>query len=298
MRSRSRGVAIVVLVLAGSGRAAAQDVLTWLSKRANVQQVIKDKNSTDRPAYFSLTYPKGKPAQKDASVAADLEIVQSDSFFLGPCIEYVQKSGDKPQDQLTAGANSTWLIDVGPKVDIAGTPVSRVTLRNETEVKYKNDAVAHARGLSAATRFAVFSPGGAWTWGPYLIWPPNSQIGFRWEPRIGIEYDNAVRSTSATPEGATVRTYAEIGLYLYPFARSLRHRFVLSFSYAHRRDLATPSSVRKDDHYFRVYSALIYLDADRRFALGLDRVSGQDPSNGFAEQAFVRVSLKVRFAKS
>ena len=116
------------------------------------------------------------------------------------------------------------------------------------------------------------------------VYVTNAVKHFKWEPRAGFEYDNVISAKAGDPEGTTVRTYEEIGLYLYPFGGATGDKLVLSATWAHRYDLTTPASVARDNHYLRTYSALLYLDSARRIAVGVDRVSGQDPSAGFREQ--------------
>jgi hypothetical protein len=298
MRSLRLPVAMAIgLECAASRPAVAGDLASWLAKRLSVQQVVKDKNSVDKPAFLSLTYPRDGPPQKEASVGVVLDLVSTETMKTGPAVELQEKThSDKPQSLLTAGWEGSWTAHLGPQVEVpaAGVFVSRFALRTEMELKYKKDGVAKTKGLAGAVRWTVTSPASLWRWGPYLIFRLVGPFRFKWEPRIGFEYDDVIAAKVNEPEGATVRTYSELGLYLYPFGRSIGDRLVFSATLAHRRDLSTPAAVAADNHYFRTYSGLVYIDAGRRFAIGADRVSGQDPAAGFREQRFNRVSFKLR----
>ncbi len=294
-------VAVAVQTLASSTYAVADEQKTfagWLSEHLSLQQVIKDKRSVDKPAYLSLSYPKSSASQQEASIAAVLDIVKSDSLEIGPALAYVKStSSDKPQDLLEAGVDATWIARVGTPMAIPDIPDTTPPcfLIAEGELKYKRDGVADTSGLAAALRWAFTAVPRKWKWTPYYIFPLwTEQMRFKWEPRVGFEYDNAISAKAPSVDGTTVRTYEELGLYLYPLGGLIKDKLVLSATWAHRYDLATPAAVAGDNHYLRTYSALLYFDSSRRVAVGVDRVSGQDPSAGVREQRLSRVSLKWR----
>ena len=60
------------------------------------------------------------------------------------------------------------------------------------------------------------------------------------------------------PHGTYLRSYAEIGDYLYPFAKALGRRLVFSWTYQYRNDLAVPDTVDGSSHNFRTYSRVTF----------------------------------------
>lgn len=286
-----RRFAAALLLLTPPG-VHAGDLVGTLVNNLSVAQVVKDKDSIDKPAVFSLQWPKDGDTQKDVSLALTYDFRnKEETFSLGPSFEIQEKTGvASPQSLLKIGLQASWDPFLGsdpikPKGRVFFSP----------ELAYRKDSSKNTRGLSGAIRITGIAIGKQWS--PDRAVPPNANFQFSWLPRIGVEFDHVSKAPAGSPTGTTVRSYAEMEMAAYPFARTFQKRLKLSAALSHRRDFATPDGVRKATHYYRVYSASIALDSLQIFSIGVDRVSGDDPSAGFAPQQFWRLGLRAAVGK-
>ena len=257
-------------------------------KRIDVRESFTDIFTVDSGAQFAAAFRESK---LDGSVfhgGMKVDLIDPKSEFsrgisIGPTVE-LHRNGNAARKELTfmVGANAVALY--GDPKDIG----HRLLLTGE----YKNNRVTHREGSQVTFRYALES--GAIGLGEAAGSP---QLGFSWQPVIGLEWENRARAAQGDQTGRIMRAYTGMKVVLLPGQAALDKRVEVSGSYEFWSDFFETSRIidHDDKHDMIKASLTVYLDRTRHFGLSADYVHGEDPTKAVSYQAFGAFSVRVRF---
>ncbi|HEU4400601.1 MAG TPA: hypothetical protein VFT43_00715, partial [Candidatus Polarisedimenticolia bacterium] len=120
---------------------------------------------------------------------------------------------------------------------------------------------------------------------------------FKWllQPTVGVEYDDITGASAGVATSSRGRVIGNLEADLYPWAGRFDKRLILSVKYGFRLDVYESRDLNdpRDRHYLRTASLTYYLSGEK-VGVGLDRVDGENPSTGLADQEYTQFSLKVK----
>jgi len=191
---------------------------------------------------------------------------------------------NKEQDSLIISMSALGVLG-----DITTQPWS---ILPQTSLKYKNDEVKNTDSiLISLDTSAVYLPLELGK----IIGP--DQLGFLWQPRIGLEYENIFEAKDEGPTGNIIRGYGFMDIALFPLRSELKERLELSIIAKAWYDVSKSTKLDNGDdtHNLIEYSVTYYFDENKHFALSLSHIDGENPTTGFQEQKFSQISLKTKF---
>ena len=259
-----------------------------LQKRVDVRESFTDVFTVDTGAQFGTAFRDSKLDGGIFHGGMKIDLIDPKSEFsrgisIGPTVE-LHRNGNSATKELTfmVGANAVALY--GDPKDIG----HRLLLTGE----YKNNRVNHREGSQVTFRYALES--GAIGLGEAAGSP---QMGFSWQPVVGLEWENRARASQGDQTGRTMRAYTGMKVTLLPGQAALDKRVELSGAYEFWSDFFETSRIidHDDKHDMIKASLTVYLDRTRHFGLSADYVHGEDPTKGLSYQAFGAFSVRVRF---
>ena len=262
----------------------------WL-QHLKVRQSLLDQNMVEAPATVTFLKPRqgGSSYSVDAAIAYDLSR-HVDRLSLGPMLEVHKNTEiDVSQDTLLAGVTGTWLTG-----DVTQRPMAAFL---DFDASYKRDRSAEAEG---AQLHATLTPLLRTKHLP-LHGIAKGATQFKWllQPTVGFDYEDIYEGAAGVPTGNRVRAIGNIEADLYPWAARFTKRLVLALKYGMRLDVSESRALndQRDRHYLRSASFSYYFPraqtGQAQIGLGLDRVDGENPSAGLADQAYTEFSFKA-----
>lgn len=254
-----------------------------LKDRFKLRQSVVDKNVVEKPAQIQILFPRNAPTSYAVDAGLTVNVISSNSSLvsrlqLGPSFElHRNNQTDKPQATFVGGATALYFL---------GNHVNQGTLA------YKTDKIKHTSTWQASGKYTPLVPRLA----DGLIRGPD-WLKFVWQPTVGLEYDNIVKTQQSRPTGTTYRGYASVDTGVYPAAVKLDEKLIWATSYSYWKDLSESSALddAHDRHQLLKSSLTMYIDSMKHVGVGFDYVRGEDPSKGLASQTYGLLSLKIKF---
>ncbi len=266
------------------------DILGWFLDHVSIRQSLKDKNFINKAALLQLTLPDEGAKTRLVAAAATFDLYPRSSdpnFNIGLSAQFNENTSESSrQNSFFGGADAVWLRDL----DTTSSPrFSRLTVAGG----FKRDGVKQTKGMAASSYWSLeqlqnkddaYSGLPLGTFAEYL-------------PLVGVEHDWAIETAKMLDEGHVTRALASVSFNAYPLAGiGSGKQFILSAELSYRRDILTDFEDSDRDHPLGVFGVAVSVDRDERFLIALERVDGEDPSEGFEAQGLWRVSLKVQLS--
>ena len=268
----------------------ASMVQAGVADRLTVRQSILDKNKVSNPANIQFVSPDDGEDSYVVDAGIKFDIVPSSlrsSLEAGPSIEYHRNTAtDMEQDTLLAGFDGLWLLGDALEQDL----VSRL----KGSLAFKDDEVATTEGFQAAGYWLPESR----KYGLGLTATGPDQLAFLWQPSIGTEFESIQEARDPSAEGDVIRFRADLDLAIYPFFKALdggRLELLASLSYWAEAEESGRFRCGEDDFDLIKLGLVYWIDEERHFGVGLDRVKGDDPTKNQFDQDFFAASLKITF---
>lgn len=255
-------------------------------KDLKVAQSLKDKNVAGKPAIVQVTIPE----DEDTTYAVDAGVGYSQTV----------SDSDRQQTDLTVGGeyHKNTVTDepsdstvVAVRFDqIWGDPATDSFLPGYG-VNFKKDKIKKTESLVPTVDFTLTSK----KFGIGRVIGRDGPVGFEWQPSLGAELEQIIEAGDDKPTGRVGRGWVSLDTNLYPLWFAIKGRLQLAASLRVWQDFA--ESERLDDgndqHYLRTYSVNYFFDEEQRFGIGVDRVSGENPSEGEPEQHYTQIAFKI-----
>lgn len=258
----------------------------------HVTRSLTDKNVASKPAQLQVTMPK----DQDRSYAVD--------FGLG--YTHTTSKTERRQTDLTLGAEyhrntladkkqDTTLVSLalekqlGNFVPDKGTPDDTVYFPT-LAAKYKKDRIKGTQSIMPILSATLASK-------PLRIGTVNgSSVGWIWQPTLGTEWERVYRAANNAPTGSTGRLWGSLDLDVFPLFRRSGSQLDLALTGRIWYDASQSRALDtgRDRHYLRKATLTYFIDKDQHFGIGLDRVSGENPSEGQPNQHYTQLSLKLK----
>lgn len=257
----------------------------------HIARSLTDKNLASKPAAVQVTVPRDGAT----SYAVDLGAGYTHTFSKSDNIqqdltfgaEYHRNTlASQKQDSTIATLNLDWLIgNVDNKADPVWFPTLGLKFKKD-RIKGTESAVPGLSSTLASKRLRVGEVIGL-----------RRPVAFAWQPSAGLEWERITRAANNGARGATLRPWSEVDVDIYPLWSRLHSALALSLTGRAWHDLSQSRALRtgRENQYLRKASLSYFLDEDQHFAVGVDRISGENPSEGQAEQHYTQLSFKVTF---
>jgi len=260
-------------------------------KDLKVAQSLTDKNVAGKPARIQVTIPENgdRVYSVDAgvgythTVSVNLEKNrQTDLTFGG---EYHRNTAtDKPKDSTIVALRLDQIRgDIAEHDDPIVFPGIGINFKKD-RVKGTESIVPSVDITWRSIRFRIGDVIGR-----------DGPVGFEWQPTFGTEIEFVNKADANNPTGRIGRAWGSLDANLYPAWGAIRSRLQLAGTLRLWQDYAKSSRIDtgRDRHYLRKLSLNYFFDEENRFGIGVDRVSGENPSEGEPEQRYTQVSFKV-----
>jgi len=258
----------------------------------HVTRSLTDKNTASKPAQLQVTAPK----DADRSYAVD--------FGLGYTRSWSQKDNlqtdlvygaeyhrntltDKKQDSTLVTLGIDQIIgnitpDKGPKADPVWLP--------SFAAKFKKDRIKSTESFLPTIIVTLASK--RLRIGEVI----GSTPGFLWQPTAALEWERITRAANHGPTGSTARAWASLDVDIYPLFTKLGSQLDLSLTARAWHDVHQSAVLRTggSNQYLRKASLTYFIDKDQHFGVGVDRVSGENPSEGQPDQHYTQLTLKLK----
>lgn len=254
-----------------------------------IARSLTDKNLASKPAQVQVTMPQ----DQHTSYAVDLGAGYTKTIVPG---------GQHAQVDLTTGAEyhrntladkaqDTTLVVVSADTQLGELDKNFAVWFPELAGKFKKDRVKTTESILPTVSLTLASK-------PLHIGELiglHTAVPWQWQPSFAVEAEHDTRAPAGKPRGRVERSSEELDLSFYPFFRLVKTRVELALTGRAWQDFAKSHSLDtgRDRHYLRKASATYYLDEQRRFGIGVDRVSGENPTEGQPDQHYTQLSLKI-----
>lgn len=272
-----------------SGSASAQSTFTdFAISRLSIRQSLKDKNTINEPAVAYFTFPRDGEDTREVAAAVTFNLAPaSPTFDGGIALQYNENtSTDARQNLLVVGTDFGWLTSYGP--------VERPTWFSDLRIVagFRRDGERHTKGVTANAYWTASAPRTVCRYCPQL----DIARVVNWMPQVGAEYDNAISAALDADEGAVARAMVRLVANVFPLGRTpIGKRLIATADVSYRRDVWTEFEGSDRNHPYSELSLSYAFDPHNIVLVSVDRVSGENPSEAFEDQTFVRVALKVQF---
>jgi hypothetical protein len=173
---------------------------------------------------------------------------------------------------------------------------------------YKNDNVKNSETWQGAIGYTPVHWCGAaaaasrrWSASVHLSNLPRpfgSALEVTYFPLLEFEFDRVFKAKTPEDEGQVTRALGQLSVQLLPAPRRFNElKQQLEFlSYAYRHDLRDTTNATDDQHPLFTFDANYYPVKGARgdFGFGISYLNGEDPDEGFEQQAYWQFSLKMR----
>jgi hypothetical protein len=256
-----------------------------------VARSLTDKNLASKPAQVQVTMPR----DQHTSYAVDLGVGYTKTIVPGG-------TNARAQLDLTSGAEyhrntladkqqDTTLLSVGGDAQVGELTNGFAVWFPGVAAKFKKDRIKTTESILPTLSLTLASK-------PLRIGELigiHTSVPWEWQPSVAIEEEHDTRAPAGKPRGRVDRSSEELDLNFYPLFRLVKTRVELALTGRAWQDFAKSRSLDtgSDRHYLRKASLTYYLDEPRRFGIGIDRVSGENPSEGQPNQHYTQLTLKI-----
>jgi hypothetical protein len=255
-----------------------------------ISQSLTDKNVASKPAHIQVTIPKDgdRTYVVDAGVGYTRTVKvnqdkdrQTDLTFGG---EYHRSTvTDDQKDSTIASVRVDQLWGDITKDD----PITFPGLG----INFKKDRVKKTESMVPAMDI---------TWRSERLWigdviGRDGPVAFEWQPTFGTEVEFITKAEADNPTGKVGRAWGSLDANLYPAWGAIRSRLQIAGTLRLWQDYAESERIDtgRDRHYLRKLSLNYFFDDENRFGIGVDRVSGENPSEGEPIQHYTQIAFKV-----
>jgi hypothetical protein len=260
-------------------------------KDLKVAQSLTDKNVASKPAQIQVTIPK----DGDRTYVVDAGVGYTHSFPVN--------QEKKQQTDLTIGAeyHRNTVTDNPKDSTIASLRLDQIRgdiTEHDDPITFPGIGLNFKKDRVKGTESIVPSFDITWRSNHFRIGDVigrDGPVGFEWQPTLGTEVEFANKAEANNPTGRVGRVWGSLDANLYPAWGAIRSRLQLAGTLRLWQDYAVTSRIDngRDRHYLRTLSLNYFFDDESRFAVGIDRVSGENPSEGEPDQHYTEISFKV-----
>jgi hypothetical protein len=254
-----------------------------------LRRTLLDKNTIEKPAQFQLTWPDNG----DASYTVDAGINVSFSAALNgdtlwepiAAVEYHRNNQIAKEQNTIIGSLS--LLGV-----IGDISTSDTAWLPQFTIKYKSDEVRNSKSFVGTADISLVNK----TLPIGKIFG-SDDIGFIWQPRAGLEYENIFDANSGSNTGNILRGTGSLEFAVYPARKALDQRLELAASYQYWNDLSRSSALNNGDtgHTLFRCSAKYFLNQNRNYAIALEHLDGENPVENLVKQRYNQFAFQVMF---
>jgi len=281
------GSAALLFLLAGS--AHAQGLWTQVWRSLEIRQNTEIEDFVAKDATTQITFPDSGPNTIVIAAGALVDLIAGSRARLRAVGEYNRNTTiGKVQNAWQAGLKGEFLV---PRILRGLDPVV------DAAAKIAGDEVARTTALQSSASLTFT--------GDNRTCLPNTNIElsrslpafFVYSPYLGTEYD--LKLSGAGPRHF-LRGVARMDLAV-RLGRSSAPILEFTGTNTFRRDFADQSVAGKNWSSFHTVSGTVYVPGvpDRvRVGLTMTRTWGEDPTRGFAHQAFSQLALAIRIKRA
>ncbi len=259
-----------------------------LNERISITQSLRDKNTANEPAFASVTVPDDGRVESLVAVAARFTRDTDGTnpkFRVGAATQYNYNSALGARQNVFFG---------GGQVELRTGSKDPGRVFRFTRVKgtggYKRNGEAHTKAIEADA-YATYEQNRPESDGTTAV-----LLGRRAEiaPQVGLEFERIISAATAEAKGQRIRAMLAAQINVTP-APVLADRLVFSGSFAYRRDVQTDFAGSDRDHPFGQVGVAVALDPNKVFSIAVERLLGDDPTQGFSSRGQWRMGLKVHY---
>ncbi len=273
----------VGLILTAAAPASAQDAPLWGWLR--IRASTSDQSLSSQPAGIMVQWPKDAPAAValDAGLAGNV-LRKSTVWSFEPTFEIHKHTAiDAPQETLYAG---------GTLSRIVGDPAEGLQSWYDGSLEFKHDGVAGTKGLQATFAWRPVAPDAA-------IGAARGPDGFKWswQPVATIEFEDLTAAPTGDPTGEVTRAHVGLDLVAFPWSRRADNRFQVTVIAKVWSELSRSAALGPADREIHLAKVAFtgYFDHARHFGVGLEGLTGADPSQGLRDQRYWQIALKILY---
>jgi hypothetical protein len=283
-----RSTLLALIMLSSAQPALAQPASQFVFDHVWIRQSLKDKNTINEPAFVNVTFPEEGDSARQVAVAGSFlrKAASTDpGFNYGAGLQFTENTAvGERQNLLTVAGEAVWVTAAKP-----GDLFSRI----KGTAGFKRNGEKQTKGLSATAYWSIERS--------RVEERPTSGIpigdAMEWTPQVGIEFEDALAAAIDADEGHTGLLFIGTAINIYPLPAQLRKRVILTAELAYRRNVISSFDPVDRDHPYGRFGLAIALDSLDIFAIAVDHVRGEDPTEAFSGPAFTRVALTVHLAK-
>ena len=254
-----------------------------------LRRSIINKNILEKPAQIQATFPDD--ADDSYSIDAGLNII-SPGIKLNESVWEFVATGEWHRNTQTEKEQDSLIFSLSAIGVVGDISEKRWCLLPQGSLKYKNDRIkVNESILISIDSGAVFLPINLGK-----IVGPN-ELGFLWQPRIGLEYENIIEAKNENATGDVFRAFGAIDVAFYPWRNTLGERLVVSAIIKYWLEFSEDEAIDdgKNNYTFRKYSLRYYLNKKKNYAIAIERVDGSNPTESLTEQKFTQIAFQVKF---
>jgi len=255
----------------------------------SLRRTLTDKNTIDKPAQFQITWPNNG----DASYTVDAGInVSFNATLHGDTLWEPVAAVEYHRNNQIAREQNTFIGSLSLLGVIGDITNSNTSWLPQFAIKYKSDDVRNNKSFLGTADISLVNK----TLPIGKIFG-SDDIGLIWQPRAGLEYENIFEANSGTTKGNVLRGKGMIELAVYPARKALDQRLELTASYQYWNDLSSSSALNNGDpvHTLLRYSAKYYLNQNRNYAIALEHLDGENPSENLSRQRYNQFAFQIIF---
>lgn len=254
-----------------------------------LRRSVIDKNVLAKPAQFEMLSPE----KGDNSYVIDVGLnVLPPSQLIGNSLWDFALTGEYHRNTQTEKEQNSLIMSMSILGIVGEENKQPCVILPQASLKYKYNKIENSNSiiLSFDTSF-LYLP---LKLGRIIGW---EQLGFLWQPRIGLKYENIFEAKNDGPTGSITEGYGFLDIAIFPLRARFDERLEISSAGKAWRDIYKSSEFESDSdsYYLMEYSVIYYLDEDKHYALSLSYVDGENPTTGFQKQKYSQASFKVKF---
>lgn len=264
----------------------------------SIRQSFDSKFEQGEPATLTIVFPQDTSSSNSYNVnlAIGIDLFNENELFsLDPTFELNKNTLiSKEQDVVKYGFAFEWdLLDMD---DTNWTP------NIFGKANYKNDEIRMTESLEAMIYLTPLFQGTGLSPTKFYIPERITDLGFlefNYNPYIGIEYENKYSSDSETEEGIT-RLYFRLKANLLVLPDQTNRNLSIAYNYYFRYDTEDSNNFNSRSHPLTTVSlsykfSEIAGKTNSSASIGIDYINGENPSNGFEEQEYFSLVLKLKY---
>jgi hypothetical protein len=286
-----------------AGATQAKEPLgTWerLTKTIEIRQNTNVKKDIAQPAFVTFTNPDEGPTTYQIGVGVLSSLFSRAGSDVDALVDYQRNTAtDSQQDSFKFGATGYWrALDL---VAEGHSPLinSRSNFRHDgvKNTKSWQNAVGYTHLFSGAHKLPV--PNAFFSMGTGSG-NRTSVLDLIYFPYVGLEFDSVLSASTKEEEGTATRGVFQINTGFYPAPLKDRRPVEILLGYTYREDFRDTTNQTDDRHPLFTFEANYFpfqKDKIGEIGFGISYTNGEDPDEGFEQQAFWQFTLKFRLKK-